>query len=99
MGRKKEAPHRKKMVPTKAYYVKNFKYHSLGSLKSRALDLLPNHNAGHKSKTIKLKRLKPPWKDEHKIEFTATSSSTTEWNQTEVTAHGINRSKNMCTIY
>lgn len=89
------------MVPTKAHSVQNFKYHSLGSLKSTALDLLPNHNAGHKLETIKLKRLKLPQKDEHKVEFKVTSSPTTytAWNQTEVTAHGINRSKNMCTIY
>lgn len=63
MGRKRETRllihyPRKKMVPTKAHSVQNFRFHSLGCLGSRALDLLPNHNVHYKLKMIKLKKLR-----------------------------------------
>lgn len=54
--------------PYKGSFVKNFRFHSL-DLRNRHLDLLPNHNAGHKLEIIK------PKKDEPEMEFKASPNS------------------------
>lgn len=49
------APLKQTDGPYKGSFVKNFKFYSLGDLRSRHSDLLPNHNAGHKLENMKPK--------------------------------------------
>lgn len=61
MGRKRERDEVTHPPPKqtdglyKSSFVKNFGFYSLGDLRSRHLDLLPNHNAGNKVEIIKPK--------------------------------------------